>query len=161
MESFQRRSVKYLLLTVVVYAVLVATHLGEFWPFSIYPMFSKAGNPWTRAMVRDVSNTPDTLIWSTRPFDEVQGQPVALRQYGVDQIDFANFISKTTDWNHKRRRALRNMFGARAIGDQRFMAMKVTGRLAAGDSVEVKTIPLMLITRDTVYASPEMNLKQQ
>ncbi|HLR31971.1 MAG TPA: hypothetical protein VK074_05740, partial [Fodinibius sp.] len=121
---------------------------------------SKAGNPWTRAMVRDLSNTPDSLIWSTRPLSKTQGQPVALRKYGVDQIDFANFISKTTDWNHKRRRALRNMFGARAIGDHRFMAMKVMGRLAAGDSVEIKTIPLMLITSDTVYANPGMNLKQ-
>lgn len=160
MKSFHRRSVKYLLLTMVVYTVLVATHRGEFWPFSIYPMFSKAGNPWTRAIVRDVSATPDSLIWATRPLTEIQGRPVALRQYGVDQIDFANFISKTEHWNLQRRRALQNMFGTETIDDHRFMAMKVTGRLVGRDSVEIKTIPVMLITSDTVYANPDMNLKQ-
>ena len=25
--------------------LLVSTHLGEFWPFSIYPMFSRGGHP--------------------------------------------------------------------------------------------------------------------
>jgi hypothetical protein len=43
----------------LIYAVLVASHEGEFWPFSIYPMFSQAGNPWTRAMVIDVTDLPD------------------------------------------------------------------------------------------------------
>lgn len=36
----------------VVYGLLVAIHLGEFWPFSIYPMFSQTGNPWTGAAER-------------------------------------------------------------------------------------------------------------
>ena len=42
---------------------LLPSHEGEFWPFSIYPMFSQAGNPWTRAMVLDVTTTPDAELW--------------------------------------------------------------------------------------------------
>lgn len=37
--------------------LLVSTHRGEFWPFSIFPMFSQAGNPWSRGVVENVRDT--------------------------------------------------------------------------------------------------------
>ena len=53
--NFIQKSVRITLISFIIYGALVATHEGEYWPFSIYPMFSKAGNPWTRAIVRDVT----------------------------------------------------------------------------------------------------------
>lgn len=48
------REVRLLVGTFLVSGCLLATNLGEFWPFSIYPMFSKAGGAWTRAVVLEV-----------------------------------------------------------------------------------------------------------
>lgn len=150
MESFQKKSIQYLLAVLVVFALLVAPHEGEFWPLSIYPMFSQAGNPWTRALVRDVSATPDSLKWKATDLEGLNGTPVALQEYGVDQIDFANFISKTETWTPKRKKALQVMFGKENITNRELMVMKVQGRLVGDDSVTVETIPLLLVTAENV-----------
>jgi hypothetical protein len=152
MESFQKKSTRYLLSVLLVFTLLVATHKGEFWPLSIYPMFSQAGNPWTRALVRDVSTTPDSLKWETTDLEGLNGNPVALQKYGVDQIDFANFISKTDTWTPERKRALQVMFGKENIKDRELMVMKVHGRLVGDDSVTVQAVPLLLVTAENVVA---------
>jgi hypothetical protein len=156
MNPFSTRAFKILVGIFVLYGLLVATHKGEFWPFSIYPMFSQAGNPWTRAIVRDVSATPDSLIWQTTSLDAIQGDSVILKQSGVDQIDFSNFISKTDHWNHNRKHALITMFGTANLGQSRWMVHKVQGHLTAQDSVIVQAVPFLLVTRDTVLTNPHL-----
>lgn len=154
MNAFKNRSFKILMGTLLVYGLLVATHKGEFWPFSIYPMFSQAGNPWTRAIVRNVSGTPDSLIWQTTSIDYMRGSEVALRKMGVDQIDFSNFISKTELWNSSRKKALITMFGPENLGESHWMVCKVRGRLTKTDSVVVDVVPFLLVARDTVLTNP-------
>lgn len=140
----------------LVYALLVATHRGEFWPFSIYPMFSQAGKPWTRALVQDVSQTPDSLMWQPSGLDDTPGPVVALTQTGAEQIDFSNFVSKTKNWNNNRRRALITMFGRENIGTSSWMVSKVKGRLTPQDSVIVEVMPFLLVRRDTVLRNPNL-----
>src|SRR5690606_9434032 len=98
-----------ILVTLIVYLLLVGVHLGEFWPFSIYPMFSQAGNPWNRAMARDISDLSLDLydqIWGQQNVNLLPGAPFVMRQHGVDQIDYSNFVSKTTVWSDRRIEAL-------------------------------------------------------
>ncbi|MCC5906288.1 MAG: hypothetical protein JJU13_08785 [Balneolaceae bacterium] len=149
-----RRRMKIIGITLLIYAMLVASHEGEFWPFSIYPMFSQAGNPWTRAMVMDVTDLPDEEIWLNQPLESKAGTPVALREIGVDQIDYSNFISKTENWTDSRRDAVRTMFGPENIGEARWMAAKVHGRMIGEDSVAVQIQPFLLVTADSVYMNP-------
>ncbi len=148
---------KVLGVILLVYAALVATHEGEFWPFSIYPMFSQAGNPWTRAIVLDVTEVPDDEIWNQRTLTDLSVEPVPVRNYGVDQIDFSNFVSKTTHWTESRRNALRSMFGSENIGNERWMASKAQGKLVGEDSVVVIIQPFLMITADSVYMNPNLN----
>lgn len=158
MSDFKDKSLKITLITLLVYALLVATHEGEFWPFSIYPMFSQAGNPWTRAMVTDVTDVPESLIWDTRERDHQHGPPVSVKQYGVDQIDFSNFVTKTRNWTPQRKRALITMFDSAALeGDRRLMVMKVQGRLQEDgeeSGVTLEAVPFLLMTADSVYTNP-------
>ena len=65
--SLSRKGMKIIGITLLIYALLVAPHEGEFWPLSIYPMFSQAGNPWSRAMVLDVTDQPDSEVWEPQP----------------------------------------------------------------------------------------------
>lgn len=119
-------------------------------------MFSKAGQPWTRALVQDITDTSDNLKWQTINFNELGETTVALQDYGIDAIDFANFVSKTDSWNWKRRQALQKMFGAKQIRDRKLMVMKVSGRLVGEDSVALTATPLMLVTADTVFGDPNL-----
>lgn len=140
----------------LIYGVLTATHKGEFWPFSVYPMFSKAGQPWTRAIVLDVTDVPENEIWQPRTLQGLSLDPVPIGEIGVDQIDFANFMSKTDNWTITRRNALRRMFGEENIGEQRWMASKANGKLIGTDSVVVRIEPFLLITADSVYTNPHL-----
>lgn len=147
---------KTVLLTVLlVNALLVATHEGEFWPFSIFPMFSQAGNPWTRAMVERVEDRPADL-WAPRAFDELATGAVALGDRGVDAIDFANFISKTREWTPRRVAALRTLLGADSLGTEQWMVVRVDGYLSEQDSVIVEGTPLFLLQADTTLSNPRI-----
>ena len=150
------RGIKIIGVILIIYAALVATHEGEFWPFSIYPMFSQAGNPWTRAMVLDVTDLPDHIIWQEHQLDQKIAPPIPLRSIGVDQIDYSNFISKTEEWTPTRLDALRQMLGPNNIQDRRWMAAKVRGTLVGDDSVSVTIQPFLLVTADSVYINPNL-----
>ena len=149
-----RRGMKIIGIVLIIYGLLVATHLGEFWPFSVYPMFSKAGQPWTRAIVLNVTDEPEPEIWERTTLKNRIAEPVAIGDYGIDQIDYSNFISKTDNWTPSRKKALQDMFGEINLGSQKWMASKVYGRLVGEDSVVVEVQPLLLVTSDTVRTNP-------
>ena len=136
----------------LVYAFLVATHEGEFWPFSIYPMFSQAGNPWARAMILDVSELKDSEIWNEQeyplPSDE---DVVSLRSLGIDQIDYSNFVVRTTDWTDSRQLALYSMFGAEPLRNKKWMVVIVRGALTKNNTVESTIEPIILLTEDEIW----------
>ena len=148
------RGMKVIGIILIFYGLLVASHKGEFWPFSIYPMFSKAGNPWTRAMVLDMSDVPESDLWQPRTLSDLEAEPIPVGNFGVDQIDFSNFISKTENWTPRRKEALRSMFGPENIGSGRWMTSKVHGKLVGSDSVVVMIQPFLLVTADSVFTNP-------
>lgn len=157
MNNTLKKASKATVITFIVYGVLVATHLGEFWPFSIFPMFSQAGNPWTRAMSMDVTDDYEDLgdtIWTIDIVEDLPGTHFALRQYGIDQIDFANFVSKTRDWNDVRLQALRNMIGERNIENRYLMVYKVTGKMTPDDEVVIQATPFILLTPEGNQLNP-------
>lgn len=155
-QTFSKRGIKIIGATLIIYALLVAPHEGEFWPFSIYPMFSQAGNPWTRAMILDVTDKPETDIWHKHSLQEREADVIAVGSYGVDQIDFSNFVSKTENWTRERRQALISMFGSNAIENQRWMVSKVRGELIGRDSVSIEILPFILITSDSTFTNPNL-----
>lgn len=145
-----------MLITLAVYAVLVATHLGEFWPFSIFPMFSQAGHPWARAMAMDVSGYDRDDIWTITIVEELPGEHFAMRYHNVDQIDFSNFVSKTRNWDPVRVQALRNMLGEHHLVNRRVMIYRVTGELTDSDSVAIEATPVLLLEPDTTLFNPNL-----
>ncbi len=153
----QKKIVRITLISLLAYALLVATHKGEYWPFSIYPMFSKAGNPWTRALVRDVTNIDDDFLWKISDLENLNGSPVPMRKIGVDQIDYSNFVSKTQQWDKERINALRTMLGEKYLSTNDWMIYKVHGKLIGDDSVVVNTVPYLLFKADTTVFNPNLN----
>ncbi|MEX1120822.1 MAG: hypothetical protein WED82_01725, partial [Balneolales bacterium] len=148
------RSIKIIGTTLLIYALLVASHLGEFWPFSIYPMFSQAAKPWTRSLVTEVSSTEDQNIWAITDIDQLSGKPFALNVHHIDQIDLSNYVSKTDHWDSARLQGLRTMFGERLIAHNDLMINKVNGLIHDDNRITMETIPFILLTADSTYLNP-------
>ncbi len=147
---------KILLGVLIINILLVSTHKGEFWPFSIFPMFSKAGNPWDRALVQRIENPNKPDIWNTTSREEIRHRVVGLSNYGIDTIDYSNFVSKTSNWNERRVQALRDLLDIKTIEDEYWMVTKVSGYLTKEDSVIVKATPLFLLSADTTATNPKL-----
>ncbi len=154
-SSARKRARRTLVGTLLVYGLLVATHLGEFWPFSIYPMFSQGGNDWSRAVVRTV---PDTLSpdWQTATeAEQLPGTGFPLTEHGIDPIDLSNYVSKTETWTPARTNGLRTMFGAEAE-QHTFLVMRVNGTITQHDSVVVEYVPYALVRDGGVNLNPSL-----
>jgi len=156
MNPFHQKSLKIVAAILVIFALLVATHKGEFWPFSIFPMFSQAGQPWTRALMQDVSQVPNNQIWKTTDLNHLHGPTVVLSNIGVNQIDFSDFISKTRIWDEAHRKALLQKLQHISLDDKQWLITKVQGHFAANDSIVVQAIPFLLINGDTVFTNPTL-----
>lgn len=150
----KRRSLHLLIGTLVVYALLVAPHEGEFWPFSIYPMFSQGGHDWSRAVVRELPEEAESPFdWAATTNEAgLPGEGFPLSRHGIDEIDLTNFVSKTERWTPERASALQHMFYDRLEG-RALLVMRVNGRLEA-DSVEVEYVPYALLRADTTVLNP-------
>ena len=147
-----RRGIRALAVTLVVYTLLVATHLGEFWPFSIYPMFSTAGQPWTRAIVRDVE--ADAVDWAAVTMGDLPGEAFPLDEHGLFQNDLANYVKKVQAWDESRVAGLRRMF--RNVEGRRLLLMRVQGRLTEASDVEVRAEPIAFLSPDTTLLNPSL-----
>lgn len=154
-DSHPTRTSKTVILSVLlVYVLAVATNLGEFWPFSIYPMFSQGGRTWTRSLVREMPAS-DQVDWTPSSLENLPGAPFSVRSNGVDPIDLANFVSKTLVWDSVRVSALEKMMFEGRTPDKSLMIFKVQGRLTGRDGVDVSATPWVLISpgRDQVNPS--------
>lgn len=151
-----RRAVRVLGAVFLLYAALVAPHEGEFWPFSIFPMFSQAGQPWTKALVRDV--TADSTDWTAGTEREnLPGVPVGLAAYGINRLDVSAMVDDTEHWSDDRLAVLRAALAPAFASNpaQRLLVLRTTGTPAA-DGVALRFEPLVLVTADTIFLNPSL-----
>ena len=153
MQIFNKHK-KIVLVVFLISALLLATHKGEFWPFSIFPMFSTAGQPWSRALVEEVRDTTRSDLWEVKPLQSIENRVLSLDKYGVYEIDFANYMNKTQNWDQNKINGLRSTLQINNHPDKMWMATKVTGKLSSSDSITVQTVPLILFTADTTILNP-------
>ena len=119
-------------------------------------MFSQAGNPWSRAIVLDVSETGDNLLWERVSENDLPGKPIAVPDYGVDPIDLANFVSKTERWDDARVEGLRSMFRANDLAEQHLLVMRARGEMNDSDSVLVYFEPYVILNSSGAILNPEL-----
>lgn len=135
----QRRAAKVLFVIGVVYASLVATHGGEFWPFSVFPMFSRAGKPWARALVRSAPDGfTESKLGATYSPEALPGNPVALVEHGIPQNDLSSLAQRAERWSVKELDTARLLFGALPC-EEPLLLLRVHGALAAEGVHQVAT----------------------
>lgn len=144
--------------TFLIYALLVATHLGEFWPFSIYPMFSQAGHPWKRAIVRDVTNLENDTLWKSYNHQNLVGEAVPLDELNINTNDIANLLSKTEVWTPGKINGVRKLF-LNELESKNLLLFQAKGELDEQDSVKVQFVPFIYMTQDTTILNNELKTK--
>ena len=170
MERFYKKAGRLLAWILVLQAVLVFLHLGhfgdvwppgnprhelgEFWPFSIYPMFSRGAHPWIRSHVREVDGAADPQLWRVRTFDDLPGRPYPLNKRGIVQNDIANYIAKARSWDAQRVAGIRSVF-EEDLRQTTLVLYRVDGSID-DDSVSVTFTPFLLMAPDTTYFNPNL-----
>ena len=117
-------------------------------------MFSQAGNPWSRGVVENIKDTSRTNLWRTKALSKIDKRILPLEEYGIHEIDYANYISKTKNWDTDKINGLRSTFQIDQYSDQMWMASRVVGSLNEHDSVQVRAIPKFLFSADTTHKNP-------
>lgn len=147
---------KILFIAVLLNIVLVSTHKGEFWPFSVFPMFSVAGEPWSRGVVEQVKDINRENLWEIKPLHKIEQRILPLQEYGIHPIDFANYISKTKNWNTKKINGLRSIFQIEEQTGKMWLATRVEGFFNNNNEVVIYAYPMFLFTKDTTYKNPNL-----
>lgn len=152
--SESRRALRALFVVLVAYVALAGAHTGEFWPFSVFPMFSRAGQPWQRILVRELS-PPDTARWDTPVSPaSLPGRPYALRPAGIRFYDLTQLVVGTAVWDAPRRHALRTLFGD--VPRTRPLLLVRARGVLVGTQVQVTYTPLALLAGDSVRLAPRV-----
>jgi hypothetical protein len=141
----------YLLIGIlVVYAALAATHKGEFWPFSIYPVFSQGAQPWNYAIVRKVNLNSEDPVWTKKTVKELRGVLIGLNQLGLTQTKLSGFFDKDRPPDEAKIQKLRNHFKNR-LNDKNILIYKVHGQQTDKKSSfgVINFTPLILLKKDT------------
>lgn len=141
-----RRTLKALGMVTACYVALIATHGGEFWPFSVYPMFASAGKPWQRALVRVVTNGEST---SPRGYtlSGLPGSALPLREHGVPQNDLSSIVQRAERWSDDELATLGPMFGDLPCRAP-LVVLRVRGSLEAGSLREWATPVARIVCED-------------
>jgi len=126
------RATKALIGVGIAHALLAATHGGEFWPFSIYPMFSRAGRPWARALVIEAGPSPlRQQLDAQYRLDDLPGTPLGLEALGIPQNDVSSLVQRADHWGVPEIAALKHLFGSLPC-QHALIVLVVRGRLAEG-----------------------------
>lgn len=148
------RAAKALATTLVIYTVTVATHLGEFWPFSIFPMFSQAGKPWTRALVVEVSPALDA--WGPWELDQLPGPPYPLRSHNISTNDLAQVVKRTSDWGSGRTTLLDDLFAAAKAEGRTLLVLRVDGSLDDAGQARIVATGVVRLAPGEDHVNPEL-----
>ena len=160
--EIKKKAIRLLIGSFLAYAVLVATHLGEFWPFSVYPMFSIAGKPWTRSLVREIPEqmASSDEIWKVVGFDNLPGNQLAMNDIGVSQNDMANMVKKTKVWNEAKVRGLRSLLESE-LQTKSLMVYRARGEKVDNpeEPVKIEFTPFILLNSDTTIFNPNLEFQ--
>ncbi|MBC8066723.1 MAG: hypothetical protein IAG13_00185 [Deltaproteobacteria bacterium] len=154
-RRLRHRGLVAIAVTLALYAATVATHLGEFWPFSIYPMFSLAGRPWSRAMLIDVTGAPE-IGWHARTAEELPGPTISTRSVALSTNDLSKFVQLTADWSEIRVRTLRTLLAEPLSHGREIVLLRANGRLEPDGGVTVRFTPVVRLSADQTSINPQL-----
>jgi hypothetical protein len=136
----------------LVYLLISARGDGEFWPFSKFPMFSRAGRPWTRALVVEMTvPVPDASlqeVWEK----ELPGPVFPLHRVHINQDDLSAVVRSITPPVNAEQAAFLADYFERVRHDKTLVLYSVRGKFRPDRSVRERFTPLAVIGPEGVRA---------
>jgi hypothetical protein len=143
--QYRRRALRAVGSVLVAYLALIASHEGEFWPCSVFPMFASAGKPWVRALVHELSAPlAEQDLRAEYELAELPGVPLALAANGVSQHDVSSLVQRRGRWSEADKAALARLFG-RLPCRKPLLVLRVRGELE-GAGVHALATPAALLS---------------
>lgn len=155
-RTAHRRAAAAVIGMLVVYAVLVLANQGEFWPFSVFPMYSKGRESWARPLIIELPQTAGPEIWRARQLDELPGDVFSLFTKDVDEDRLRMVWNATETWTAADIVRLRPLIGENNIRGRRLLVMDVRGEPAPDDGVSVICFPLAVLTEEGTLLNPSL-----
>lgn len=148
-----------LMATAVAYVGLVASHRGEFWPFSVFPMFSRAGKPWVRVVLRELE--PDAVVgdttWDTVPREALPGRALGLDEGALDLGLLSRSARKAETWVAKPEAGQDFVRELGAVPEgRRVLVVRAHGRLEEGGEVVTAYEPIAVVEDSSLRLSPHL-----
>ena len=136
----------------LVYAIIIVSADGEFWPFSKFPMFSRSGRPWTRAFVTEVSaaeaQVPLGEVWEK----EVPGKPFALHHHHINQDDLSAVVRSYKGPLQQEQTDFLATYFDRVRHERTLILYSVLGRFRPDRTVRERFTPIAIIGPEGVRA---------
>ncbi|MGH1344872.1 MAG: hypothetical protein ACRBN8_25145 [Nannocystales bacterium] len=152
-----RRAMLTLAGTFGVYAGLTATHRGEFWPLSIFPMFSLAGRPWRRALMVALAEPAEAFVWTPTTLEALPGSPASTTSVGLSANDMSKFVQLTEDWDAARVATLREFWQPMLDEGATLLLYRADGHLDDDDGVITELVPLVMLRPEGHEVNPNLN----
>ena len=134
-RTLHRRALLLLLAAALTQVVFVLSYRGEFWPFSSFCMFSRAGKPWVRALVRRIE--PDAVaprMTATYSLQTLPGQPFTVTPQV--QNDLSKLVQRAQEWTALDRSAVIRALRSEPCREP-LLLLSVEGSLAASSTTVV------------------------
>ncbi len=142
------KKIRTAVLTVfIIYGLLVATHQGEFWPFSTYQMFSQGGLPWSKPVLVKLDEDSCSSARFT-DLSDLDGQSVPLNRYGIDHRDFSNFTRHLNTPSQAESEALRHLLQPVLSDSPDGLCVIRIDAKSAEDGVELHFTPVLFLNSE-------------
>lgn len=99
---------------------------------------------------------PEAMLWAPLDINIHELQAISLDEWGIDKIDFSNYVGKTERWTPEVVSGIAKMIPDRPEQGMAWLVLKVRGRMDEG-SVSVLGEPMVALTTDTVALSPNLH----
>lgn len=121
-------------------------------------MFSKAGNPWKRAIVQDVTHAEVDSLWQITDKSGLPGKTVALDELNVNTNDIANYLSKTEVWTPRKQSGVRKLL-RKKLNESNLLVYQARGYLTENDKPKIEFTPYLYFTADTTLLNNNLRVE--
>ena len=151
-----RRTAAVLIAVLAVYAGLVLTHRGEYWPFSVFPMFSTFRQTWSTPVVREIPGTAGADVWRATGLDLLPGTVFSLDTYGVNLHELRSLFLSNEAWEPQEILSLRSLIGEANIRGRHLLVIDVRGKVDQDERVSVEGVPLAIFSENDTRMNPAL-----
>lgn len=151
-RDVQTRGLLACIALVLAYGALVLTHRGEFWPFSVFPMYSRGMDSWSRPILLTLPE--GEVNWDDVTLETLPGEVLSMFEPGIQRIELREAFDETEEWDPEGIQGLRALIGEENIRGRHVLLVEARGTLVPEEGVHTVVVPMAVFTSDATMFNP-------